>query len=298
MKSNPESTPAIFTSLSPSFSMANEEVFTFINHSASIALIYDFERRQLNSRCIVRVIDYHSGKVSEMRSRTLRFKIKSTFARLPYADERITFMGGGFTASAIVKDRRGEVISALPDFHLPSGETGIKTRLSFRLETGEPSFNRLYTKSRYYEAVHNSFSNTVSGTVRTGGVKKEINSKDYSLYHTWKVTTFPLKRHFHSSYCYGRNEKPFSFTLSLEEETCILLYENSLTSYEGVKMERISENEYVFNNEETVNLHFLSFHTEKERTGPFRKDRTLRYGIFSGKIDRLSFIDSFGCIEM
>lgn len=278
--------------------MANEEVFTFIDHSAELALIFDFERRQLNSRCIVRVVDYKNRKVSEMRSRTLRFKIKSTFAPLPYSDEGITFMGGGFTASAIVKDKRGEIISALPDFRLPSGETGLKTRLSFKVEPEKPSFNQLYTKSHYFEAIHSSFSAGADGTIRTGGIKREINRDDYSLYHTWKVTTFPIKRHFRSSYCYGRNKKPFSFTLSLEEGNCNLLYGNSLMSYEGVKVEKLDESEYNFKNGETVSIHFSAFHTEREKTGPFRKDRFLRYGVFTGNIGPLSFSDSFGCIEM
>lgn len=298
MKSNPESSPAIFDCLSPSFSLANEEVFTFINHSAELALIFDFERRQLNSRCIVRVIDYRDRKVSEMRSRTLRFRIKSTFAPLPYRDEGITFMGGGFTASAIVKDGRGEIISALPDFNLPSGETGLKTRLSFKVEPEKPSFNRLYTKSHCYEAVHSSFSAEVNGTIRTGGVKREIDGKDYSLHHTWKVSTFPLKRHFHSSFCYGSSDSPFSFTLSLEEEKCILLYDNLLISYDGIKMERADKNEYSFTDGKGVSIKFSAFHTEREKTGPFRKNRTLRYGIFTGHIGTLTFSDSFGCMEM
>ncbi len=93
-----------------------EEIFTLIDHRAGTALIYDFERRHVLSRCIVRAVDYRNRTMTEKRSRTLRFRIKSTFAPYPGEDEGITFTGGGFTASVIAKDNTYRIISALRTF--------------------------------------------------------------------------------------------------------------------------------------------------------------------------------------
>lgn len=296
MSTRLDSSPSVFSSLTPSLLTANEEIFTLINHRESTAVIFDFEKRHLNARAIIRVIDFRSRKVGETRSRTLRFKIKSTFASRPYENEAITFTGGGFTASAVTKDNTTRIISASPDFLLPDGERGLKTLLSFSLDPAGASFNRLYTKSRYYEAVHTSLSPCVSGSIRKGGIKKEIEDADYSAYYLWKLSSFPLKRSSNTLFCYGRTDSPFLFRLSLRDGKCIFLKNNSLESFEGIRASE-EKGEYIFSNSGSVSITFTPFHTEMEKTGPFRENRILRYGVFTGRIGDYSLPPSFGCME-
>ena len=293
-----DSSPSVFSSLTPTSLTAREEIFTFINHRQKKAVIFDFERRRVNSRCIVRVIDYEKRTVSECRSRTLRFNIKSTFAPRPYEDEGITFTGGGFTASAITKDDTTYLIAALPDMALSDGEQVFKAQLSFTLNREDASFNQLYTKGRNTEAIHSSIAPSASGTLIIGGRKLEIDPAEHTAQRVWKTTTFPIKRDYYSSYCYGRTSEPFSFTLSVEERKCMANIGNTLSSYDGIRMDKKSEDEYTFTDGEKVNICFSVFSTVKEKTGPFRENRTLKYGLFGGNIASFEFSESFGCIEL
>ena len=63
---------------------AEEEVFVIIDNDAKSMISFDFEKRKLSARCIIRVIDYERGKVSEVNAITPKFKIKSTFAQNPF----------------------------------------------------------------------------------------------------------------------------------------------------------------------------------------------------------------------
>ena len=293
-----DSSPSVFSSLTPTSLTAREEIFTFINHTQKKAVIFDFERRRVNSRCIVRVIDYSTRTVSEKRSRTLRFNIKSAFAERPFEDEGITFTGGGFTASAVTKDNTTRIIAALPEMELPGGTQGFKAQLSFTLNPDNASFNQLYTKGRFTEAVHSSLSPSASGTLIIGGRKIQIDPGEHTAERVWKTTTFPIKRDYYSSYCYGHKEKPFSFTLSVEERKCVALIDDALSFYDGIEMKKESEDEYTFTDGKKINIHFSVFAVVREKTGPFRENRTLKYGVFGGNIREFEFSESFGCIEL
>lgn len=286
--------PLVITNL-----WGREEVFTIIDHSNETALIYDFERRHVYSRCIVRFVDYKNRRMTEMRSRTLRFRIKSTFAPYPGEDEGITFTGGGFTASVITRGNTYRIISALPDFNLPSGKKGLKTEIEFHIDPSSVSFNQIYTKNRSTEALHSSLSPSVEGRVIIAGEKMKINSADITARRVWKTTSFPLKRNTYSSYCYGReNGEPFSFTLSIAEKKCLLLADNSLTVIDNIRIEKNGENKYIFKDDGGTNLTLSVFAVTKETTGPFRKDRVLKYGLFSGRIASFLITESVGCIEL
>lgn len=290
----------IFSSITPSSLMAREEIFTLIDHKNSIALVFDFERRSLDSRCIVRVIDYKNKIIKEMRSRTLRFKIKSTFSPLPFTDGAITFTGGGFTASVITKDNTSRIVAALPYFPLPSGETSLKVMLSFTLTPLLPSFNALYRKGRAIEAVHSSISDEVEGTIISAGIKREIDGKDFTAVRVWKESSFPLSRHnTYTSYSYGRETTPFSFILSAEEKECLLLTAGGLLSYPALRIEKRSEDEYIFSSEDKkINLSFFVFSSVREKSGPFRHNRTIKYGIFEGVVENIRVKSSFGSVEL
>ncbi len=293
-----DSKPDIFASTERSSFMAREEIFTIIDHKESIALIFDFEHRGLNSRCIVRAVDYNNKIIKEMRSRTLRFKIKSTFSPLPYSDGAITFTGGGFTASAITKDNTTRIIAALPDFPLFSGEKSLKVMLSFSLQPSLPSFNEIYRKNRFLEAVHSSLSDEVEGTIIRAGVKRKINVADYTAVRVWKESSFPLiKYNTYTSYSYGREITAFSLILSSDEKDCIILSRNGLISYPGLKIEKKSDKYHFTTQDKKIDLIFTVFSAIKEKTGPFRPNRTIKYGTFSGTIMSYTVSSSFGMIE-
>lgn len=290
----------IFSSIQPSSFMAREEIFTVIDHRNSIALVFDFERRSLDSRCIVRVIDYKRKIAREMRSRTLRFKIKSTFSTLPFTDGAITFTGGGFTASVITKNNTSRIIAALPDFPLPSGETSLKVMLSFTLSPLLPSFNELYRKGRSIEAVHSSIADEVEGTIISAGVKKEIDKSDFTAVRVWKESSFPLSKHnTYTSYSYGRETIPFSFILSHDEKECLLLSRDGLVSYPALRIEKKSEDKFVFSSDDKkINLTFTVFSSIKEKSGPFRHNRAIKYGTYDGVIENMRVKSAIGSIEL
>lgn len=286
--------PLVITSL-----WGREEIFTIIDHRNKTALIYDFERRHVYSRCIVRVVDYKNRKMTEMRSRTLRFRIKSTFAPYPGEDEGITFTGGGFTASAITRDNTYRIISALPDFNLPSGKKGLKTEIEFHIDPSSVSFNQIYTKNRSTEAVHSSISPSVEGTVIVGGEKMKIESGNLTARRVWKTTSFPLRRDAYPSCCYGRADgEPFSFTFSGSQKKCLLLTGDELTVIDNIRIRKNGENEYLFTDDGGTMLNLTLFAVTGEKTGPFRRNRVLKYGLFSGRIGDFSVPESFGCIEL
>ncbi len=293
-----DSSPSIFRYLSDTGLTAREEIFTFLNHREKSAIIFDFERRRVNSRCIVRMIDYRGRRIAEKRSRTLRFTIKSTFAARPFEDEGITFTGGGFTASAVARNNTYRIIAALPDMVLADGTTGLKARLSFSLEKNDASFNLLYSKGRSVEAIHSSLAHSASGLLIMNGKKTEIRSEDYTVERIWKSTTFPLRRNSYSSYCYGRGENPYAFILSIEEKKCIAVIDGKLRCYSGVEMKKNSDGSYTFCDRKDVEIHFSVFSTVNEKTGPFRQNRILMYGLFSGHISSSGLDGSFGCIEL
>ena len=79
-----DSSHTFLSSYSDSPFSASEEIFTLIDHKNCISYIFVHEKRRVNSRAIIRVVDYKNKIAKEERSRTLRFKIKSTFSSLGF----------------------------------------------------------------------------------------------------------------------------------------------------------------------------------------------------------------------
>lgn len=283
-----DSTPDIFDKYPVTNLTAMNELYIITDNSSSTSLIFNFEKRGLDARCIVQAVDYKNRRMSEIRSRTLRFKIKSVFSPRPFADEALTFTGGGFTASVVSKGGSYRLIAALPSFVMPSGKTGLKVDLAFSIESTSASINQLFTKNRFNETVNIAVSKKVTGTIRIGEVKNRINENDYSLRRIHKTSTFPLRHNSYSSHGYGRDKTEFSFLLSLIERECLFLNNGVLKSYTGIE-KRENEKEYIFTDNKEVSLSFTYFSETKEKNGPFRKNRVIRFGLFSGSIGDVSF---------
>lgn len=293
-----DSSHTFLSSYSNSPFSASEEIFTLIDHKNCISYIFVHEKRRLNSRAIIRVVDYKNKIAKEERSRTLRFKIKSTFASLPYSDEAITFTGGGFTSSVIAKTNTYMIVAAAPSFILPNGKENFKAMLSFSINPKSLSYNQLFEKGRQKEVIHLSSSDCVKGEISIGERRSEIDSSSFSARRTWKKSSFPLKREIFSFYIYGREEKSFSILYSVQEKKCVLLDENSLITYNNVEMKKESDSLFLFSNNQDTEISFSVFTTLTEKTGPFRQNRKLNYGLFSGKVGSFSFSDAFGCLEL
>lgn len=283
-------TPSIFESLSFSSLNKREEVVTLLNHKERWALVFDFERNRLHSRCIIRYIDLERKIVKETRSKTLRFKIKSTFAPLPFADEALTFTGGGFTSSLISKNSSYRLLSAIPDFFR------IKTDISFSLDKASPSYNQLYSKNRLFETFHASFSNTVSGTISKEEKKREMKTEDYALYYTWKVSSFPLKRDSIIISANGvENNIPFSLFYNPKTNKITLIREEK-TTIDDVEIKQ--ENNKIYLVSQRTKIEVKIFAPIKEKSGPYRLERNINYALFSGTISHFSFSQALGVIEL
>ncbi len=115
----------------------------------------------------------------------------------------------------------------------------------------------------------------------------------------WKATSFPLRRNSYSSYSYGiAGKEPFSFTLSIAEKKCLLLLGKELTVRDNIRMEKTGDDGLFFTNDGDTSINLTVFAVTKEKTGPFRQNRVLRYGLFTGRIASFSIPESFGCIEL
>lgn len=283
-------TPSIFESLSFSSLNKREEVVTLLNHKERWAIVFDFERNRLHSRCIIRYIDLERKIVKETRSKALRFKIKSTFAPLPFVDEALTFTGGGFTSSLISKNSSYRLLSAIPDFFR------IKTDISFSIDKSSPSYNQLYSKNRLFETFHASFSNTVSGTISKEEKKREMQTEDYALYYTWKVSSFPLKRDSIIISANGvENSIPFSLFYNPKTNKITLIREEK-TTIDDVEIKQVNSKIYLVS--QRTKIEAKIFAPIKEKSGPYRLERNINYALFSGTISHFSFSQALGVIEL
>lgn len=284
-------TPSIFSSLSFSSLNKREEVVTLLNEKEKWALVFDFERNKLHSRCIIRYIDLERKIVKETRSKALRFKIKSTFAPLPFSDEALTFTGGGFTSSLISKSSSYRLLSAIPDFFR------IKTDISFSLDKASPSYNQLYSKNRLFETFHASFSNTVSGIISKEEKKREMKKEDYALYYTWKVSSFPLKRDSIIISANGvENNEPFSLFYNPKTNKLTLISEGKATIEDAVEIKEENNKLYLISSKTKIEAKI--FAPIKEKSGPYRLERNINYALFSGTISHFSFSQALGVIEL
>ena len=173
---------------------AEEEVFVVINSSSKQMISFDFEKRKLSARCIVRLIDYDKGAISEVSAVTPKFNIKSTFAPKPYGDSDITFLGGGFTASAVSRNGRIGIIASVPEIKLPSGGKGLKIEAFLTNDEKDKSFNFLLSYDKKTESLHASIAKEISGTIWIGEEKTEIIGDNLQGRHIWKRTSFPKRK--------------------------------------------------------------------------------------------------------
>lgn len=277
---------------------AEEEIFVLIDNDLKQLISFDFEKRKLYARCIIRFIDYEKGKISEVSAITPKFNIKSTFASFPFEDSDITFLGGGFTASAVSRNGRIGIIASVPDLELPNGDKGLKIEVFLNGCKDEKSFNCLLSYDKKTESLHASLINEITGTIWLGEKKKEISGDKFQGRHIWKRTSFPKRKEKPIGIINGSTDnKPFS--------AIILTYDDSLTINASSCTKRFENIKWIYEDNDTI---FISddkgikvkakvFSSIHEKQGPFRKARTFRYAVFSGAIGDITFDEAVGYLE-
>ena len=265
---------------------AEEEVFAILDTRNRWMISLDFEKRHLASRCIVRFIDYRARKVSEVKAVTPRFNIKSTFARHPYGDSDITFMGGGFTASAVARKGRISLIASIPPLVLPDKRQGLKMEVSMRNPIERKSFNCFLSYSSRFESLHASFMDDLKGNITVGDEKYELGEEDHLQgRHVWKRTTFPKRKEKPIGIIYGETEgKEFSLVILSYDNSATLTSVNGTVTYGNVEWKSDGE-KIVITNGRDFSLSASVFASIHEIRGPFRKARTFRYATFEGKVE-------------
>ena len=264
---------------------AEEEVFVVINSSSREMISFDFEKRKLSARCIVRLIDYDKCAISEVSAVTPKFNIKSTFAPKPYGDSDITFLGGGFTASAVSRNGRIGIIASVPEIKLPSGGKGLKVEA-------------FLTNDEKDKSLHASIAKEISGTIWIGEEKTEILGDNLQGRHIWKRTSFPKRKEKPVGIIYGKaNKMPFSSVVLTYDDSLTLNTEGVMKRYEKIQWIEIGDKVLNITNGENINIKAEIFSSIHEKQGPFRKARTFRYAIFSGTIDDKTIDEAIGYLE-
>ena len=277
---------------------AEEEVFVIIDNDAKSMISFDFEKRKLSARCIIRVIDYERVKVSEVNAITPKFKIKSTFAQKPFGDSDITFLGGGFTASAVSRNGTIGIIASAPEISLPNGDKGLKIEAYLAADKQSKSFNYLLSHNNNSESLHASITKEIHGTIWIGEKKLEIKENTLQGRHIWKRTSFPKRKEKPVAIIYGKMEdEPFS--------SIILSYDNSLTLFTEESIKRFDKIQWIVEENNTIritdqrniDIKASIFSSVHEKQGPLRKARSFRYALFSGSILNKTIMESVGYLE-
>ena len=259
---------------------------------------FDFEKRKLSARCIVRLIDYDKCAISEVSAVTPKFNIKSTFAPKPYGDSDITFLGGGFTASAVSRNGRIGIIASVPEIKLPSGGKGLKVEAFLTNDEKDKSFNCLLSYDKKTESLHASIAKEISGTIWIGEEKTEIIGDNLQGRHIWKRTSFPKRKEKPVGIIYGKaNKKPFSSVVLTYDDSLTLNTEGVMKRYKKVQWVNAGNNVLNITNGENINIKAEIFSSIHEKQGPFRKARTFRYAIFSGTMDDKIIDEAIGYLE-
>ena len=277
---------------------AEEEVFVVINSSSREMISFDFEKRKLSARCIVRLIDYDKCAISEVSAVTPKFNIKSTFAPKPYGDSDITFLGGGFTASAVSRNGRIGIIASVPEIKLPSGGKGLKVEAFLTNDEKDKSFNCLLSYDKKTESLHASIAKEITGTIWIGEEKTEIVGDNLQGRHIWKRTSFPKRKEKPVGIIYGKaNKKPFSSVVLTYDDSLTLNTEGVMKRYKKVQWVNAGNNVLNITNGENINIKAEIFSSIHEKQGPVRKARTFRYAIFSGTMDDKIIDEAIGYLE-
>ena len=277
---------------------AEEEVFVVINSSSREMISFDFEKRKLSARCIVRLIDYDKCAISEVSAVTPKFNIKSTFAPKPYGDSDITFLGGGFTASAVSRNGRIGIIASVPEIKLPSGGKGLKVEAFLTNDEKDKSFNCLLSYDKKTESLHASIAKEITGTIWIGEEKTEIVGDNLQGRHIWKRTSFPKRKEKPVGIIYGKaNKKPFSSVVLTYDDSLTLNTEGVMKRYKKVQWVNAGNNVLNITNGENINIKAEIFSSIHEKQRPFRKARTFRYAIFSGTMDDKIIDEAIGYLE-
>lgn len=277
---------------------AEEEVFVVIDSSSKQMISFDFEKRKLSARCIIRLIDYDKGAISEVSAVTPKFNIKSTFAPKPYGDSDITFLGGGFTASAVSRNGRIGIIASVPEIKLPSGGKGLKIEAFLYNDEKDKSFNCLLSYYKKTESLHASIAKEITGTIWIGENKTEIVGNNLQGRHIWKRTSFPKRKEKPVGIIYGKvDKKPFSSVVLTYDDSLTLNTEGVMKRYEKIQWVKTEDDVLNITNGENINITAEIFSSIHEKQGPFRKARTFRYALFSGTIDDKIIDEAIGYLE-
>lgn len=277
---------------------AEEEVFVVINSETKQMVSFDFEKRKLAARCIVRLIDYGKGSVTEARAVTPKFNIKSTFAQEPYGDSDITFLGGGFTASAVSRNGRIGIIASVPEILLHDGKKGLKIEAFLSNDRNEKSFNCFLSYGKKSESLHISMANDITGTIWIGEDKSDTNGEKLQGKHVWKRTSFPKRKEKPIAVIYGRaGNKPFSSVALTYDDSFSLIDRGTLNSFMNVEWIEERNDTIRITDHKTIDVRAQIFSSLYEKQGPFRKARTFRYATFTGKVSDKTIDEAIGYLE-
>ena len=293
--------PSIFTERHEGNSypfLAKEEIFSIVNEALGYAISLDFEKKNLYARCIIRVVDYPRRIVSEVKAIAPRFRIKSTFASLPYKDSDITFLGGGFTASAVSRKGRIGLICSAPDIILPDGRKGLKLELHMTERESDKSFNTLLSYKNKFEYLHSSLMDEISGTITFGEDKTVCCSKELSGKHIWKQTSFTDRKEKPIAIIHGASPHgPFSGVALTYDDSFTIFNNKGYSIRKNVKWKEAEGGKVILSNGEDVEVKADVFSSIHEGRGPFRKPRTFRYAIFNGKAGDTEIVNGYGYLE-
>lgn len=277
---------------------AEEEVFVIINNKTKQIISFDFEKRKLASRCIVRFIDYEKGRVSEVKAATPRFNIKSTFSSSPYGDSDITFLGGGFTASAVARKGKISIIASVPDLEVPDGRKGIKVEAHMTVNQDQKSYNYLLTHKNKTEALHTSVSDNISGVIRVGENKSIFSGDSLQGRHIWKRSTISKRKEKPLAIIYGKAEnKPFSAVALTYDDSFSLTMNDKFERHDKIKWINKEKDLMEITDGDKINIKAKIFSSIHEKRGPFRRARTLRHAVFEGTMNGIIIEDAAGYIE-
>lgn len=277
---------------------AEEEIFVVIDSISKEMISFDFEKRKLSARCIVRLIDYDKGVISEVSAITPKFNIKSTFAPFPFKDSDITFLGGGFTASAVSRNGRIGIIASVPEIKLPNGGKGLKVEAFLTNDEKEKSFNCLISYGKKTESLHSSIAKEITGTIWIGEKKTEIVGDNLQGRHIWKRTSFPKRKEKPVGIIYGKsNNKPFSSVVLTYDDSLTLNTEGLLKRYDKIKWIEEEKDSIRITNGSNINVKAKIFSSVHEKQGPLRKARSFKYATFSGSIDEKIIEEAIGYLE-
>ena len=277
---------------------AEEEVFVVLDSVKKQMISFDFEKRKLSARCIVRLIDYGKGLVTEAKATTPKFNIKSTFAPTPYADSDITFLGGGFTASAVARNEKIGYIASVPELLLPDGTKGLRIEASLSINKDIKSFNCFLSYGKKSESLHASIAEDISGTIWIGENKAIVNGENLQGRHVWKRTSFPKKKERPIAIIYGRaSNLPFSCVSLTYDNSFSIITDGYMKGFRGVEWIEKDNDTILITNKNEINVEAKIFSSVHEKRGPFRKANTFRYAMFSGQVLNKKITEAVGYLE-